>query len=267
MKIWTVANQKGGVGKTTTSVTLAGLLASEGKRVLLVDMDSQGSLTSYFKLNPDEQEISIYNLFQDAAERKKDLSLKPYIMETAFSGIYLAPASTALATLDRQAASIPGMGLVMSSGLGKVSSYFDYVVLDTPPMLGVLMINALASCEKIIIPAATEYLTLKGLERLFRTLNMVFRSRNSPPSYHIIPTIFDKRTRAALQCLKVLQEQYGEYLSSAIVPIDTKLREASNAGVPASMFTQQSRAVNAYQMLLNELLDLPSAEFKQAAVG
>ncbi|MFT6625089.1 MAG: chromosome partitioning protein, partial [Cycloclasticus sp.] len=121
MKTWTIANQKGGVGKTTTVVTLAGLLSTQGKRVLCVDLDPQGSMTSYFRLNPDTIQKSVYNLFKDSSEQ---LALDPvrYIQSTSFSGLDILPASTALATLDRQASQFKGLGLVIKKTLLQIES-------------------------------------------------------------------------------------------------------------------------------------------------
>lgn len=254
MKIWSVSNQKGGVGKTTTVITLGGLLASSGFRTLLVDLDPHGSLTSYFRFNPDTIESSVYNLFHDASLKKTLYHPQPYIMTTRFPGLSLLPASTAIATLDRQVAALDGMGLVIATALSKISDEFDYVIIDSPPMLGVLMINALAACNYLIIPVLTEFLALKGLERMLHTLQMVFRNRSKAPGFTILPTMFDKRTKAAHLSLKTLQEQHPEHAWHSVIPVDTKLREASRVGVPASLYAPHSRAVAAYSDLLEVLL-------------
>jgi len=204
MKVWTVSNQKGGVGKTTTVVSLGGLLSSWGFRTLLVDLDPHGSLTSYFKMNPDEIEFSVYNLFHDTGLKKRDITPEVYITNTKFEGLSVLPASTAIATLDRQVASLGGMGLVVSNALKKISDDYDYVIIDSPPMLGILMINALAACHHIIIPSLSEHLALKGLERMVHTMHMVFKSRKKMPDYTIVPTMFDKRTKATREGLILL---------------------------------------------------------------
>ena len=159
MNVWAVANQKGGVGKTTTAITLAGILASQGHRVLLVDMDPHGSLTTYFGFDPDTIENSVYNLFHD-----KDLKTLALVQGTNFERLSMLPASTALATLDRQLATQQGKGLVIKKCLMQIQGVYDYVILDCPPMLGVLLVNALAACDYLIIPVQAEFLALKGLE-------------------------------------------------------------------------------------------------------
>jgi chromosome partitioning protein len=253
MKIWAVSNQKGGVGKTTTVAALGGLLSAWGYRTLLVDLDSHGALTSYFNMNPDEIEGGVYNLFHDAS-LKKDSLLTSYIVKTNFESLSLLPASTALATLDRQIASMHGMGLVVANALKKIADQYDYVIIDSPPVLGVLMINALAACERLILPVLAEFMALQGLERMIRTLNMVFNSRKTPPTCMIVPTMFDKRTKEAQENLQNLHRQYPDYMWGSVVPIDTKFREASRLGIPGPLYVPSSKAAEAYAELLEELL-------------
>ncbi|MBS3964213.1 MAG: ParA family protein [Methylomonas sp.] len=254
MKIWSVSNQKGGVGKTTTVVTLGGLLSSQGYRTLLVDLDPHGSLTSYFKMNPDDVEMGVYNLFRDASEKKKTIDPHSYVAPTEFDGLSVLPASTAIATLDRQVAQMGGMGLVVSMALTKMAHRYDHVIIDSPPMLGVLMINALAACDHLIIPVLAEFLALKGLERMVRTLQMVFHSRKTPPRFIIVPTMFDKRTKAAKDSLVALHQQYADNAWDSVIPVDTRIREASRMGVPLSLFDKNAKAVEAYGYLLESLL-------------
>ncbi len=253
MKIWAISNQKGGVGKTTTVVTLGGLLNNWGFRVLLVDLDPHGSLSSYFGLNPDELDKSVYNLFHNASQ-KKTIAPETYFVKTQFDGLSVLPASTAIATLDRQVAAIGGMGLVISSALKKVADQYDYVLIDSPPMLGVLMINALAACDQLIIPVLSEFLAIKGLERMLRTIDMVYHARKAKPRCTIVPTMFDKRTKAARDSMLSLRTQYQGLVWDSFIPVDTKVREASLAGTPLSLFVKKSKAVDAYAELLEVLL-------------
>ncbi|MEW5010466.1 MAG: ParA family protein [Cycloclasticus sp.] len=253
MKTWTISNQKGGVGKTTTVVTLAGLLSVKGKRVLCIDLDPQGSLTSYFRLDPDIIENSVYNLFKDSSEQRA-LEPKKYIRNTQFDGLDILPASVALATLDRQASQFKGLGLVISNVLQKLKSSYDVVLIDSPPMLGVLMINALAACDHLVVPVQTEFLAIKGLERMVKTLGMIQQTRHQPLEYTIVPTMFDKRTRASISSLNSLRNQYRGRLWRGYISVDTQLREASRVGVPASILAPKSRAVLAYSKLLMVLM-------------
>ena len=252
MKVWTVSNQKGGVGKTTTAVALGGLLAKSGNRTLLMDIDPHGSLTSYFRYDPDALDESVYNLFKAVAD-KREIDPMTLLYQTGTDGLELMPATMALATLDRQAGKLEGMGLVLKNALHKLESRFDFVLIDCPPMLGVLMVNALAACEQLIIPVQTEFLALKGLERMLHTLTMVLKARQIELPYTIVPTFFDRRTRASLDSLRLLRETYHDHLWSQVIPVDTRLREASRAGIPPVQYDPKTHAVLAYEALLRDL--------------
>lgn len=265
MKVWTIANQKGGVGKTTTTVSLAGLLAASGKRVLMIDMDPHGSLTSYFKCNPDELEASSFQLFQHKGEVPASLPGQ-LIQNTGQPRLDFIGASTALAMLERQAASMGGMGLVLKRTTELLASDYDFVLIDTPPMLGVLMINSIAACEIIIIPVQTEFLALKGLERMLRTLVMVSRSQRRAVPYLIVPTLFDRRTQASVQTLRILRTTYEAAIWPSAISVDTRLRDASKAGKAPHAFDASSRGVKQYLSLLKYLLNEMSTEARRVAM-
>lgn len=260
MRIWTVSNQKGGVGKTTTAVTLGGLLAEQGQRVLLLDLDPQGSLTAYFRLNPDAVEHGVYSLFE-ARANASDIALPGSLLQsTGVERLSLMPASSAMATLDRQLGARGGMGLVIAEALARLQPHFDYVLMDCPPMLGMLMVNALAACDRLLIPVQTEFLALKGLERMLHTLEMICRSRGDVLPYTVIPTFFDRRTRASMDALRALRDQYGDHLWTRVIPVDTQFREASREGLPIPVFNPNARGTEAYRSLLRWLHGLCESE-------
>lgn len=248
MKVWAIANQKGGVAKTTTAVSLAGWLSLRGSRTLMVDLDPHGSLTAYFGINPDNVENGVFSLFQ-----KRDVSIASLLRPTAFERLVLLPSSLALATVDRQLGAQEGMGLVIAKALAQVRDRFDYVLIDCPPMLGVPMVNALAACTQLVIPVQTEFLALQGLERMLRTLSMISRSKKQELSYFIVPTLFDRRTRASMQSLAVLKERFGAHLSDIVIPVDTQFREASRVGQPLPMMAPRSRGAEAYALVMDEI--------------
>lgn len=258
MRILAIANQKGGVGKTTTTVTLGGLIAATGQRVLLLDIDPHGSLSTWFGMDPDTQVLSSYTLFQERKELSY-ASVKRLVVPTAFANIHVVPATTALATLERQAISQDGMGLVLSRALALLADDYDYVLIDTPPLLGVLMVNALAACQYLIVPVQTEFLALKGLERMVNTLNMMSRSRKRALDYTIVPVMFDRRTQASVTSLRSIRNTYVEQSWPGHVPVDTRFRDASKAGVPPHLFDPASRGVEAYTSLWHWL----EKKFKQ----
>jgi chromosome partitioning protein len=249
VRVWSIANQKGGVGKTTSVVALGGLLAQQGHRVLLVDLDPHGSLTSYFKLDPDRIEHGMHQLFFDNHCRDRDY-IEQVIRPTSMAAVHLLPSSTALATLERQVSGQEGMGLVLSRTLAQVWEDYDYALLDTPPILGVLMVNALAACQRLVIPTQTEHLALKGLERMVHTLQMVMRSQRRELPYLIVPTLFDRRTLASVTTLREMRRLYRDCLSAEAIPVDTRLRDASQQGVFPHQLENDSRGVRAYRHLL-----------------
>lgn len=251
MKIWSVANQKGGVGKTTTTITLAGLLAKQGKRVLLVDTDPHASLSSYLGIDSDELDSSLFDLFQ--LKTLSEVTVKPLVHSTPVDGIDLIPAHMSLATLDRVMGNRSGMGLILKKSLITLREYYDHVIIDCPPILGVMMVNALAASDRILIPVQTEFLAMKGLERMMRTLKIMQKSRSKGFAVTIVPTMYDKRTKASLQTLTQLKKDYPEQVWNSAIPIDTKFRDASLKHLPVSHFAPGSRGVFAYKQLLLHL--------------
>lgn len=259
MVVWTIANQKGGVGKTTSTITLGGLLAQAGHRVLLIDTDPHASLSYYFGIESEDLELSVYDLFnQESTKEQIQQSLCP----TKYDNIDILPATMGLATLDRSHSTQSGMGLVLKKAVIKLKDEYDYVLIDCPPVLGVLMVNALAASARIIVPVQTEFLALKGLDRMMKTMEIMQVEQNNPFIYTIVGTMYDKRTKASLSAYKTLQETYGDTVWSGVIPIDTNFRNASMAQKVPSDFSASTRGVFAYKKLLDHLLSMPTKEGK-----
>jgi chromosome partitioning protein len=257
--VWTVANQKGGVGKTTTTIALAGLLAERGNRVLLVDTDPHASLTYYFGVESEDLDLSVYDLFTQVSSKEQILqSLCP----TQYENIDILPATMGLATLDRSLGAKGGMGLVLKKAMLKLSDSYDIVLIDCPPILGVLMVNALAAADRILVPVQTEFLALKGLYRMIKTMDMMQVEQDKPFKYTIIPTMFDKRTKASLLAYQQLQETYQEKVWSGVIPVDTNFRNASLAQQVPSHYAENTRGVLAYRNLLEYLLKISQRSIK-----
>lgn len=252
MYVITVANQKGGVGKTTTSIALGGLIAAEGKRVLLLDLDPHGSLSSYFRQDPDTLAFSSYTLFQERKSLSRESVLR-VVQPTGFPLLDMICSTTALATLERQAPGQEGMGLVVARALAAITADYDYVIIDSPPLLGVLMVNALAACQWLLVPVQTEFLAIKGLEKMVNTLAMMSRSRKQALDYSIVPVMFDRRTQASVSSLRSIRNTYPEHTWAGYIPVDTRFRDASRAGVPPHAFDPAARGVEAYQSLWQHL--------------
>jgi len=263
LKVWTIANQKGGVGKTTTVASLAGTLAKRGKRVLMIDTDPHASLGYYLGIDSEEVPGSLFDVFLAHKSLSKELVLS-HVVPTLVDGLDLLPATMALATLDRALGHQEGMGLVLRNLLALVADEYDVAIVDCPPVLGVLMVNALAASQHIIIPVQTEFLAIKGLERMIKTMELMGRSKKTRYSYTVVPTMYDKRTKASPAALQVLGTEYTETLWKDVIPVDTKFRDASLAHLPASHYASGCRGVKAYERLLDFLL---VGEFGHVKIG
>ena len=244
MIVWTVANQKGGVGKTTSAVTMAGILAAEGKRVLLLDTDPHASLTACFGYDSDELDHTMLDLFTN----------NDYSYDTVKDNISIIGGSIALATLDKTL-NRDGVGLILKKSLQLLSGDFDVAIIDCPPVLGVMMVNALAASSMIIVPTQTEFLALKGLERMMKTFEILKGTKAEEMNYMIVPTMYDRRTKASNQSLESIRQSYGANVWSGVIPIDTRFRDASERHRPASMLYPHARGVEAYRMLTADLLN------------
>ncbi len=257
MVVWTVANQKGGVGKTTTTIALGGLLAELGHRVLLVDTDPHASLSYYFGIESEDLELSVYDLFVQVSTKEQIMqSLCP----TSYKNIDILPATMGLATLDRSLGAKGGMGLVLKKAINQLSEEYDYVLMDCPPVLGVLMVNALAASDRIIVPVQTEFLALKGLDRMMKTMEIMQGEQVDKFKFTIVPTMFDKRTKASLLAYKQLKALYPESVWPGVIPIDTNFRNASESQKVPSDYANSSRGVYAYKSLLTHLISMQSVK-------
>lgn len=252
MKIWTVANQKGGVGKTTTVITLGAILALQGKKVLMIDTDPHASLTYYFGLDSEQLKHGVYDVFTQS-DTMDQLHWQECVWSSPVENLDILPATMAMATLDGVLSKRPGMGLIIKKALQKFAHHYDYVLIDCPPVLGVLMVNALAACEKVLIPVQTECMALKGLERMYRTMQLIQSSQNKNYDVCIIPTMYDKRTKASITAYKELNDMYQGQVWQGVIPIDTKFRTASMERTPLPIFNKNSRGVFAYQELLKTI--------------
>ena len=261
MKIWAIANQKGGVGKTTTAVSLAGVMQKRGHKVLLVDLDPHGSLSAYFGVDPDTVEPSAYDLFLQT------VGVHATVHKTRFENLSFIPASSALATLDRQLGAKDGMGLVIKRALDKLDNDYDLAIIDCPPMLGLLMVNALAACERLLIPVQTEFLALKGLERMVHTMTMIQKARKQAINYTIVPTFFDRRLHASIETLRSLRNDYKNSIWDNVIPTDTQFREASQKGIPLTIERPSCRGSRAYSHLLDYMLAMDDAGLVNSATG
>lgn len=256
--------QKGGVGKTTTVVNLAGALARRGHSVVLIDLDPHGSCSSYFGFKPNSDDRNVHELFA-AAVKKEVCAIGDLPRPTSTPRLSIISSATALVSLERRCGTVTGMGRVLSRHLPQLARRYEYCLIDCPPTLGLLVINALAAAELLIIPMQTEALALNSLDHLLRTLEMLTNSTGRTLPSIVVPTLFDRRTRAGCDSLLALRSRDDINLWSETIPIDTQLREASRLGVPLTGWQPQARAALAYERLLDRILEISSTELTVAS--
>ena len=260
MKIWTIANQKGGVGKTTSVAALAGILAEKGHRVLMLDCDPQASLTAYFGIDSEALDSSLYNWFLNRptsyAEAKAPI-IKIGCEKTREKQIIdLVPGCMSLATLDKRFSSKEGMGLTIGKSIQLLEKDYDFVLFDCAPVLGILLINALSACQNLLIPVQTEFLAIKGLERMVQTIKMVIKAQHHDIGYTIVPTMYDQRTNASLHALQSMKSTFKEHLWESVIPVDTKFRDASRLNKTPSSLYPNTHGVVAYEALTHMIVDI-----------
>ncbi len=248
MKKLAIINQKGGVGKTTTTVNLAYSLAKKGKKVLVVDLDPQGNASSGLGVQIREAKLSLYDCLVGQS------SLKDCVVQTAWKNLTLLPASTKLAALDTE---LPATQRDRVLKLKRVldDTEADFVLIDAPPSLGLLTVNALVAADEVLLPVQAEYYALEGLGQLLETMQIVRTGLNKTLGVMgIVITMYDGRTSLARQVKEQLEQHFKNYLFSAIVPRNVKLAEAPSHGKPIGVYAASSSGAKAYEALAKEIL-------------
>ncbi len=247
-RIIALAQQKGGVGKTTTTINLGAALIELGRRVLLIDLDPQGALSAGLGVEPLELERTIYDVL-----RSGSVNLSGVLLETPIGG-HLVPSNIDLAASELELVSEPGRERVLREKISPVRDEYDYVLLDCPPSLSLLTLNALSAAGGIIIPVQTQYLALRGMDLLLNTIKKV-KTRLNPPLaiIGILPTLHHSQTLHAREVLDDLSNTYGELMFSTPIPMTVKLADSVMAGESILQFMPSSPAASAYRQLAFEV--------------
>lgn len=242
-----LANQKGGVAKTTSTVNLGVALREQGYTVLAVDMDPQSNLTMSQGINPEELRVSMFNVLVQGTP------IEDVIFERE---IHVAAASIDLAGAELSLAPVIGRERALAKALLSVREQYDFILIDTPPSLGLLTVNALTAADGVIVPVQCEYLSLRGLAQLERTLELVRDNLN--PKVHIIgilPTLFDSRTLHGSEAVELLRNSFGDLVFDTVIRKTIKFAEAPVKGMSVLTYAPQSEAAMAYRALAREVLN------------
>jgi len=248
-QIYAFANQKGGVGKTTTAVNLGACVAAQGQRVLLIDLDPQTNATSSLGFDKRALSVSTYEALIDAAP------LTDVIQLTRRVRLDLAPAAAALSGAEVELVSMTEREKRLKRAIGAVSANYDYVLIDCPPSLGLLTLNALVAAQGVIVPVQCEYLALEGLTRLMQTISIVRKSLNPKLVVRgLLMTMFDGRARLSQQVVDEVRQHFPNLVFHTVVPRSVRLSEAPSYGEPILSYAPSSSGGVAYAQLADELL-------------
>ena len=248
-KIISVANQKGGVGKTTTTVNLAASLGALEKKVLLIDADPQANATSSLGLNNDDFEINIYQVFEHIGDIKKS------IIKTNSPNLFIIPSHIDLVAVEIELVDKPNREMMLKNALNKVSDEFDYILIDCPPSLGLITLNALSASNSIIIPIQCEYFALEGLGKLLNTIKSIQKIHNNSLEIEgMLLTMYDSRLRLSKQVVEEVKKHFYNMVFNTIISRNVRLGEAPSFGETIINYDASSKGANNYLKFAEELI-------------
>ena len=248
-RIIAVANQKGGVGKTTTAVNLASALGRAGKKILVVDVDPQGNATSGLGVNKRQTTRSTYNLLI------ADASIEEVLIRTSFQNLDLLPSNLNLAGVEIELVEMPERAYRLRQALAPVKEKYDFIFIDCPPSLGLITLNALAAAQGLLVPIQCEYYALEGLSQLVSTVRQVKRMYNQDLDFEgVLLTMFDNRLNLTTQVVSEVKRHFSDKVYKTVIPRNVRLSEAPSYGQPIQYYEQGSKGAQAYDDLAKEFL-------------
>lgn len=248
-RIMAIANQKGGVGKTTTVINLSSSISAKGKKVLMVDIDPQGNTTSGIGLNKEKTEKTIYDVLLN------NENIRDCIVDTGYERLYILPANIELAGAEIELVTMEGREYRLKNALSVIRDEYDFILIDCPPSLGLLTINALTAADSVLVPIQCEYYALEGLTQLMNTIKLVQKGLNKDLVIEgVVLTMFDGRTNLSIQVVDEVKKYFRNKVYSSIIPRNIRLGEAPSFGQPIRVYDPKSRGAEAYEELAEEVI-------------
>ena len=249
-RIIAIANQKGGVGKTTTSINLSASLAAKGKKVLVIDTDPQGNTTSGFGIEKNELEDTIYELILG------ECSIRDCIISNVIKNVSVVPSNVNLAAAEIELIGVDRKEYILKREVEWIKDGFDYIIIDCPPSLSMLTINAMTTADTVLVPIQCEYYALEGLSQLIHTINLVKERLNPDLDIEgVVFTMYDSRTNLSMQVVENVKSNLSQKVFQTLIPRNIRLAEAPSYGMPINAYDPKSAGAEAYMQLAEEVIN------------
>ena len=249
-RIIAIANQKGGVGKTTTSINLSASLAAKGKKVLVIDTDPQGNTTSGFGIEKNELEDTIYELILG------ECSIRDCIISNVIKNVSVVPSNVNLAAAEIELIGVDKKEFILKNEVDYVKDDYDFIIIDCPPSLNMLTINSMTTADSVLVPIQCEYYALEGLSQLIHTIELVKERLNKKLVMEgVVFTMYDARTNLSLQVVENVKDNLQQNIYKTIIPRNVRLAEAPSYGQPITLYDTRSAGAEAYRLLAEEVIN------------